>query len=66
MSLCKYSDFCGKKTGRITAATDRLTHYGAHPKRGQEGMRAIGILPEFGGRAVHDHWQSYFTFDNCL
>jgi transposase len=47
------------------ASTDYLTYYTVHPKRGQDGMKAMGILPAFAGRAVHDCWQSYFVFDNC-
>jgi len=47
------------------ASTDRFTYYGVHPKRGQDGMNAMGILPVFKGRAVHDCWSPYFTFDNC-
>jgi transposase len=47
------------------ASTDYLTYYTVHPIRGQDGMKAMGILPAFTGRAVHDCWRSYFTFDNC-
>jgi transposase len=47
------------------ASTNLLTYYGVHPKRSRECMKALGVLPAFRGRAVHDCWQSYFTFDNC-
>lgn len=45
--------------------TTHLTYYTVHPKRGQAGMNAMGILSAFRGRAVHDAWVAYFTFDQC-
>ncbi len=48
-----------------SAGTNHLTYYGVQSKRGKEGMHEIGILPEFKGIAVHDHWKSYFTFNDC-
>lgn len=41
------------------AATDALTYYFVHPKRGQAAIDEMAILPEFVGKAVHDGWQSY-------
>jgi len=43
-------------------ATERLTHYAAHPNRGRAGLDAIGIAPLFHGTSVHDGWKSYQSY----
>jgi len=40
-------------------------HYEVHAKRGKEATDAAGILGEFRGTVVHDHWKSYFGYKNC-
>lgn len=47
------------------ASTPELSYYGVHPKRGCEAMEGIGIVPQFNGIAVHDHWKPYFSYTNC-
>ncbi len=48
------------------ASTSQLTYYDVHERRGQIAMREIGILPQFTGRAIHDHFKSYLQFTHCL
>jgi len=44
------------------ACTDSLSLYHLDPKRGSIGMEAMGVLPEFSGRAIHDHLQAYYQY----
>jgi len=43
-------------------STETETFYAPHKKRGQEAMVAIGILPQFHGKGVHDCLKPYFRF----
>jgi len=36
-----------------------------HPKRGQEAMQAIGVIPRYGGIIIHDCWASYLAYEHC-
>ena len=36
-----------------------------HRKRGREAIEAIGIIPRYGGVAVHDCWASYLSYAHC-
>jgi transposase len=65
--LAQKLDYVDETGGRVKGllhwfhvnATQWLTLYHWHRKRGQEAMDAIGVLPGYTGRAVHDRWSSY-------
>lgn len=55
----------GKTKWVHTVSTKNLTHYAIHDKRGKKATEEIGILGEFKGTMMHDHWKPYYTFNNC-
>lgn len=56
----------GKSHWLHAALNAKWTLFMPHIKRGKEAMDAMGILPEFTGVLIHDHWKSYFRYIQCL
>jgi transposase len=52
----------GQRHWMHVSATEHLTHYQVHAKRGHEALDEIGILKDFHGVSVHDGWQSYWRY----
>jgi transposase len=51
-----------KKHWIHVAANPFWTYLYPHQKRGSEAMDEIGILANFKGIMVHDHWSTYYTY----
>jgi len=45
-----------------SASTAGLSLFAVHAKRGKVAMDAAGVLPGFGGVAVHDGWSPYWRY----
>ena len=53
----------GKRLWLHSASTPPLTHAACHDQRGATATKAIGILPTFRGRAIHDGFSSSWHYD---
>ena len=47
------------------ASTSTMTYYMLHQKRGKVAMDDMGIIPNYKGILVHDHWSVYNKYNNC-
>ncbi len=47
------------------ARAGKYTLLMVHPKRGRKAIEAMGVLPAFGGVAIHDAWSPYDSYPNA-
>ncbi len=55
----------GQRHWLHVAATETLTCYHPHARRGSKATDAMGILPDFRGTAIHDFWSAYRQYQKC-
>lgn len=48
-----------------SVSNEQWSYFYPHEKRGAEAMNAMGVLPNFTGVLVHDHWKPYYTYNQC-
>lgn len=55
-----------RKSGKLhwvhSAGNSNATFYGINKKRGKEAMDKIGIINNYKGILIHDHWRPYFRY----
>jgi len=56
---------CGRLHWVHSASTPLWSYFTVHAKRGKQAMDAAGVLPGFGGVAVHDFWSPYWRYDQA-
>lgn len=54
----------GKLRWLFSASTTAATFFSLHDKRGYDGLNHAGVLPAFGGVAVHDGFKPYRDYAN--
>jgi transposase len=52
----------GKRNWLHCASNGKYTYFTVDEKRGQEAMNRAGVLPDFKGIMVHDHWKPYYKY----
>jgi transposase len=55
----------GQRHWLHVAATEELTCYFPHRRRGSAATTEMGILPDFRGRAIHDSLSAYYKYQDC-
>jgi transposase len=58
---------CQKKLHWVHVTSSQwATFYMIHSKRGKKAMDEADILPQFQGKAIHDHWFPYFSYEQVV
>jgi transposase len=52
----------GKRNWLHCASNGKYTYFTVDEKRGKEAMDRAGVLPDFKGIMVHDHWKPYYKY----